>query len=433
MSKSVERLSTSEVRIQVSIPWSELEASYSQSLSKVRGSVQVRGFRKGKVPPAMIEKMVGEQLRKEVAVEQVGVRLQEIIREENLMPLRLPLDVEGNLVMSEESEARYDAKVEVLPMIDRIGFEDLELQPRGEIGDDEIRERITLIAARKAPLETALIGREVGEYDQVVLEGKATFKQEGLEPQDVKDFRVDLAPWAEPPQELAEQLRGKKVDDTGEVDLVIPAQGEGAGPRYAHLSYTISEIVTRHVPPIDEDLAKDFDMESLEELRSVVRETLEKESFDEYVTRNGEAILDQLIEKVEFDLPPSYLPPQDDEPSADEDDKVAEQRKQVAALYDRFSRRNLLTMLLAFQNGLKLPEETMKKASVQMRTLIDEQEGTQQEKDRAYDQWHREFEQSLFTRVLSSFLVQEVEKSLGLEPETPPASEQDRETEEKES
>jgi hypothetical protein len=63
----------------------------------------------------------------------------------------------------------------------------------------------------------------------------------------------------------------------------------------------------------------------------------------------------------------------------------------------------------------------MTRASDQMRRLIDEQEGSQREKDEAYAQWRREFEQGMFTRILSSFLVQEVEKSLGIEPEASPA------------
>jgi trigger factor len=420
MSDTVERLGTSEVKIQVRIPWSELEASYKDSLSKVRSTIQVRGFRPGKAPQAMIEKMVGERLVRDVAVDQVGLRVQELIKREDIMPLKVPIGIEDDLQIGEDREASFTARVEVLPMIDRIDFSGLTLEEKRKISDKDLRERIELIAARKAPLETAPEDHVVGEYDQVILEGKATFKDEEGAPQDVKDFRVDLAPWSEPPPGLAEQVRGGKAGDTGDVDLVLPGPGTQDQPRYAHLDYTISEVVTRRLPEIDDELAKDFDMESLEELEDMVRESLEKEAFDEYVARNGESILDQLVDRVEFDLPPSYsqgLPGQEeddaDEPEDEEAKKAKEQREKIAELYDRFSRRNVLSMLLAYQNKLRLPEETIGRASEEMRGYIDSQDGSKAEKEQAFEQWRREFEQGLFNRVLSSFLVQEVEKSQG--------------------
>ncbi|MBW2262261.1 MAG: hypothetical protein JRG91_09840 [Deltaproteobacteria bacterium] len=420
MSDTVERLGTSEVKIQVRIPWSELEASYKGSLSKVRSTIQVRGFRPGKAPMVMVEKMVGESLVRDVAADQVGLRVQELIKREKIMPLKVPIGIEEDLQIAEDREAGFTARIEVLPMIGKIGFDELTLIEKREVTDEELRERIKLIAARKAPLETAPEDHTVGEYDQVILAGKATFKDEEGEPQDVKDFRVDLAPWAEPPAGLAEKLRGGKAGDAGEVDLILPDPAGQGTPRYAHLDYSISEVITRRLPEIDEELAKDFDMESLEELETMVRESLMKEAFDEYVARNGEAILDQLVDKVEFDLPPSYRQGLHDEPEdgeADGDDeeakKAREQRQKIAELYDRFSRRNLLSMLLAYQNQLKLPEETIGRASEEMRGYIDQQDGSRAEKDQAFEQWRREFEQSLFSRVLSSFLVQEVEKSLG--------------------
>ncbi len=420
MSDTVERLGTSEVKIQVRIPWSELEASYRDSLSKVRSTIQVRGFRPGKAPQAMIEKMVGERLVRDVAVDQVGLRVQELIRREKIMPLRVPLGIEDDLQIGDDREASYTAQVEVLPMIEKIGFEGLTLVDKREVTDEALRERIQLIAARKAPLETAPDGHTVGEYDQVILEGTATFKDEEAGPQEVKNFRVDLAPWAEPPPGIAEKVRGAKAGDTGEVDLVLPGPEGQAAPRYAHLDYSISEVITRRLPEIDEELAKDFDMESLEELEGMVRESLAKEAFDEYVARNGEALLDQLVDRVEFDLPPSYRQGLPDEPEGDEKDeddeeakKAREQRQQISQLYDRFSRRNLLSMLLMYQNELRLPEETIGRASEEMRGYIDRQDASKAEKDQAYEQWRREFEQSMFSRVLSSFLVQEVEKALG--------------------
>jgi trigger factor len=418
MSATVERLGTSEVKIRVEIPWSELEASYKESLSKVRTSIQVRGFRPGKAPRSMIEKMVGERLAREVAVDEVGQRIQELIRKEKIMPLRLPIGVEQDLELGSDREARFEATVEVLPMVGRIGFEGLELDPRKEVTDEAVRQRVTLIAARKAPLETAPEDHPVGEYDQVVLEGKAKFEGEESGPEEVKDFRVDLAPWSEPPPALVKKLEGKKAGESGEVDIVLPDPKGEKGSRYAHLSYTISEVITRRVPAIDEDLAKDFDFESLSELEGMVRETLEKEALDDYIARNGDAILEQMIDRVEFDLPPSYrgggimgpAEPPEGEEEDEEARKAREQQEKIAQMYERFSRRNLLGMLIAFQNNLTLPEEAMKQASEKMRQYIDDQEGSRQEKEQAYEQWRREFEQSMFNKVLSSFLVQEAEK-----------------------
>lgn len=416
MSDTLERLGTSEVRIQVRIPWTEMETSYNESLSKVRSTIQVRGFRPGKAPRSMIEKMVGDGLLREVAADHVGRRVQEMIRRERIMPLRPPIGIEDKIEVGEDREARFEARIEVLPMIGKIGFENLEITPRREVDDAQVHERIHLIAARKAPLESAPKDHAISEYDQVVLNGKATFKDEESEQQDVKDLRVDLAPWSDPPPNLLEQLKGKRVGEKVEVDLVLPRPQEQGGPRYAHLSCEVSEIVTRRVPEIDDDLAKDFDMESLGELENMVRDALEKEALDEHVASNGDAILEQLLDRISFDIPPSYRAFQDAVGGAssggEEDEKAKEQRERIGEFYDRYARRSLLSMIIAHQNGLQLPEEAVQKASEEMRDAIDAQEGSQEEKDRAFDQWRSEFEQGLFNKVISSFLLQEAEKGM---------------------
>lgn len=420
MNDTIERLGTSEVRIQVQIPWSELTPRYNESLSKLRSTIQVRGFRKGKVPVAMLQRMMGDKLTHEIAVEEVGKKVQKLFSDEKIFPLHVPLDIERSVQVKDGQEATYESRIEVLPMIDQIRFDELDLPSRPEVTDEQVNERLKLMAARKAPLMTAPDDHVIAEYDQVVLEGQATFTDEE-EPQEVKDFRVDLAPWTQPPPGIVGQLVGKKKGHEDETNLVLPTrENEETRPRYASLEYTVSQVVTRDVPTVDDELARDFDMESLQELADEVREALEKEVLDEYIGSAGNDLMEQLVEKVQFDLPPSYaqitkMNEGKDGAEGDEDEKKRQQEKEMASALEKMMRRNLLVMVISQQNGLSLPQEAVQQASERMRAYIDRQEGSKKEKDEAFDKWKQEFEQNLFDHMLSSFLVQEVEKAKGIQ------------------
>jgi trigger factor len=345
------------------------------------------------------------------------------------MPLHIPLEIESGVKIDEKRDASYDSRIEVLPEIGEIAWKDVELEPKQEVTDDDILERLRMIAARKAPLVTSPDDHEIGEYDQVVLEGKATW-DDSDQTDDVTDFRIDLAPWTQPPPGLVDQLMGKKKGHAGETSLVLPRKSEkDMAQRFAKLEYTVSQVVSRSVPAIDEELAKDFDMESLDELKGEIREVIEKEILDDYITKNGNSILDQLVEKSSFDLPTSYraiseMGQKKKGEDEDEDEDKTKQREEMVKALDKMMRRNLLTMIISHNNGLKLPEETLNQASGRMRDYIDSQQGSQKEKDEVYDKWRQDFEQNLFGHVLSSFLVQEVEKAHGIEPKPqtePPA------------
>ncbi len=432
MNETFERLGTSEVKIQVDIPWSELKPRYDESLSKLRGTIQVRGFRKGRVPASMLEKMMGDRIVLDVAVEEIAGVVQKIIAREKIFPLRIPLDIEKDVRIAADRAASFESRVEVLPMVDRIGFEGIELMPRKQTTEADIDERLRRMAARKAPLKTSPDDHEIGEYDQVVLDGEAEFMDDNQK-KPVTDLRVDLAPWTQPPPGLVQELLGKKKGHRGETTLVLPLVENPGKPdyRYAKLSYGVTQVMTRELPPLDEELARDFDMESLADLRNEIREVIEKESFDEYVSTNGGHVLDQLVQRSTFDLPPTYrLLTEMRSPSGDgggegetPDEQKQEQQKAMTEAFEKMLRRNLLTMIISQQNGLSLPTETVNLASERMKGYIDSQDGSRKEKDEAFGKWKEEFEQNLFNHMIASFLVQETEKALGIEPAGAPGDE----------
>jgi len=120
METQLEKINAVECRVRVQIPWEEISPRFDKKLRELQGQARVPGFRPGKVPPQMVERMFGASVREELARDIVQETFQSAVTQHNRVPLTQPVLEEGKLVKGEPFiyRARFEVPPELQPWID---------------------------------------------------------------------------------------------------------------------------------------------------------------------------------------------------------------------------------------------------------------------------------------------------------------------------
>ena len=107
MTSAIERIDSTKVRVSVEMKWEDLEKDYVVQLRKVGEGIRIRGFRPGKAPLPLLEKMVGKDVRAETAAEKVTAQIHDLLGREKLFPVRSDLQVREGLEFNERNEVHF--------------------------------------------------------------------------------------------------------------------------------------------------------------------------------------------------------------------------------------------------------------------------------------------------------------------------------------
>jgi len=273
------------VRVRVEVPADKVAARYRAMLEELARRVRIPGFRPGKAPLKVVEARLGrEELLKDLKERLVEETYPEAVRELGLSPVAARV-VEEEL--REGEGFRYVAEVENYPEVrlpDWRGFA-LEVPPP-EVTEEMVERALQELRQRYA--ELVPVEREVQEKDHVFVR-----TEEGAE------FPIDLAK-ALP--HVREALLGRKA---GEV-VPVPVLNE-KGKKVREVRTEILEVKALELPELDEEFAKTLEAESLEDLRSKVRESLKRQAERAYQEARERAFLEKLAEGLEAEIPPSLV------------------------------------------------------------------------------------------------------------------------------
>jgi len=297
---AVETLEPTKVRLTVEVEYDELKPSIDQAYKYIADQVNVPGFRKGKVPPRIIDQRVGRGAVLEQAInESINGFYNKAVVDAELRPLGRP-DVEiTKLPDSDQSEVGFEfvAEVEVrpeieLPALDGITVEVDEL----EVTDDDVEGRLQLLRERFGTLVG--VDRPAAASDFVVLDLKATLEDKELDSVSGVSYQVGSGNMLEG---LDEALVGLSAGETTTFESPLVG-GEHAGTT-SLITVTATQVKERELPEADDDfaqLASEFD--TLEELREDLRGQARTIKEGNRVAQAREALLTEL-EKNEVPIP----------------------------------------------------------------------------------------------------------------------------------
>lgn len=287
----------------------ELDDKVNAKLAEAQPEVEMKGFRKGKVPMSMLKKQFGQRLLGEAMQEAIDEAMGAHFETTGDRPARQP-DVK---MVSEEWKEGDDVEVEMayerLPDVPEVDFKDVSLEKMVvKAGEAEIDEALAGLAENVKDFDDRRKGSKAKDGDQVVIDFAGTVDGEAFDGGSAEDYPLVLGSESFIPGFEA-QLVGAKAGDEVEVKVSFPGDYGAANlaGKDAVFACTVKAVKAPKPAAIDDELAKKFGAEDLAALKGQISERLEAEYAGAARAVMKRALLDELDKRVDFELPPSLV------------------------------------------------------------------------------------------------------------------------------
>ena len=292
----------------VTITAKEIASRIEGEVVKIAPQVRMPGFRPGKVPANLVKKMHGPALHQEALSTSIREAMDKIVADNQLRPAMQPQVSLGD-DYEEGKDAELSVSLEVLPKIEAPSLEGLKLEKLVvPVADSEVDEAAERIASQQKRFTDAKKGKKAETGDQVIVDfvGKldgVAFDGGTAEGQAIEIGSGRLIPGFE------EQLVGIKEGEERQITVTFPDNypAENLKGKDATIDITSHAVKVAGESTIDDDFAKELGLESLEQLRGLLRGQLEQETAGLTRTQMKRALLDQLAANHDFDVPPSMV------------------------------------------------------------------------------------------------------------------------------
>jgi trigger factor len=293
----VETLNPTRVRLVVEVPFEELRPSLDTAYRRIGAQVVVPGFRKGKVPPRIIDQRFGRAAVLEEAVNDALPRLYgQAVQDNELQPIGTPhVDVTD---LSDGEELKFTAEVDVRPAIELPEWEGLEVRVDDATPtDEEVDAQVDTLRERFGTLHG--VDRAATDGDYVVLDLVARRDGQVVEGGEAGGVTYQVGS-GQLVDGIDEAVVGLSAGESATFRTVLMGTQDG---QEVDCEVTVSAVKEQELPPLDDgfaQLASEFD--TLEELRADVRDRVERAKRLEQAAQARDSALEQLLGKV-GDLP----------------------------------------------------------------------------------------------------------------------------------
>jgi trigger factor len=300
---AVETLSPTRAKITVEVPFEELKPSLDAAYQAIAKQVNIPGFRKGKVPPAIIDRQVGRGPVLDEAINNALPKLYVAALQENdLEPLAQP---EIDVTRLEDNESlEFTAEVDVKPEIDLPGYEGVEAQVDDvEVTDDDVEEQVQALRERFGSLIE--VERPAQDGDFVTIDLKATRDGEDVEGGEVSGYSYQVGS-AGMLDGIDDALRGMSAGE--EKTFTSQLLGGDLAGQDVDVKVSVSAVKEQELPELDDDFAQEAsEFDTIAELRDDIRTRLGRGKRLEQAAAARDAVLENLLDKVEVPLPDSMV------------------------------------------------------------------------------------------------------------------------------
>jgi trigger factor len=296
---AVETVSPTRAKLTVEVQFEELKPSLDQAYKKIAAQVNVPGFRRGKVPPMIIDRQIGRSYVLDEAVNNAIPKFYvEALEENQLDPLRQP---EIEVTKFEDNEVlEFVAEVDVRPELTLPQFDSLEAEVEVlEVSDEDVEAQVEALRERFGSLSP--VERVANDGDFVTIDLRATQNDEVVEGAEVAgmSYQVGRGGMLDG---LDEALQGMAAGDSKIFDSELVG-GDLVGEP-VQVDVMVQSVSEQVLPEFDDDfaqLASEFDTAA--ELKADVRERLTRVKRIEQASAARDAVLEILIDQVEVPLP----------------------------------------------------------------------------------------------------------------------------------
>ncbi len=307
MKSTVETVSPTQVRLYIEVPFDELAPSLDKAYRSISAQINVPGFRKGKVPPRLIDQRVGRGTVLQEGINNAVPGLVAKAVDEHKLRVLGPPDVDLT-ELTDGEKISLTADVEVPPEVELPDYSSLRISvDEARVGEDAVDVELTKLAERFATLKA--VQRPAADGDHVGLDLRASALPdadvEGSAAGEILDeaqsvtYKVGSGDLLDG---LDEAVRGSSAGEEKTFSTTL-AGGEHAG-RAAQVAVNVRSVKEQQLPELNDEFAQSAsEFDSIDELRAQVEEQLGRRAALSQVNQGRERVVEALLDAVKVPLP----------------------------------------------------------------------------------------------------------------------------------
>ena len=307
MSLQVEKLEKNMAKLTIEVPAEELDKAIKTVYNKQKGHFNIPGFRKGKVPYHMIEKMYGAAVFYEEAANEIIPGAYEKAYDE--CELEIVSQPEINVVQIEKGKPFiFTAEVAVKPEVTLGEYKGLEVEKTStRVTQKEVDARIQEEAEKNA--RTVSVERPVQDGDEVVLDFEGFVDGEAFEGGKGENYPLTIGSGSFIPG-FEEQLIGVEAEKEVEVNVTFPEEyhAENLAGKEAVFKCTVHEIKVKELPEIDDEFAAEVsEFDTLEEYKADMKAKIKEEKIAEAKAKKEDQAVEKAIANATMEIPEAMI------------------------------------------------------------------------------------------------------------------------------
>ncbi len=349
MSLQVEKLEKNMAKLTVEVPAEQFEAALKTSYNKNKNKFNIPGFRKGKAPQAMIEKMYGVGVFYEDAVDEaINASYPDAAKESGLEIVSRP---EISIEQVEKGKSFiYVATVATKPEVTLGEYKGIEVEKaKPEVTDADVEAELKKVQEQNSRL-VSVEDRAVADGDQTVIDFEGFVDGKAFEGGKAEDYTLVIGSHSFI-DTFENQLIGKNIGDDVEVNVTFPAEYHAAelAGKPATFKVKIKEIKMKELPELNDEFASEVsEFETLDAYKEDVKNKLAETKQAQATAENENNVVQKVVDNAQMDIPA---------PMVDE---------QVRNMIEDYARR-LQSQGISFDQYLQFTGSTIEQLQEQMR------------------------------------------------------------------
>lgn len=304
MEAKMEKIEKNLVKFEITVEADKFQEAIKKAYNKNVKNFNVPGFRKGKVPMAIVKKYYGTGVLMEDAINfAIEASYSNALKENDIIPVDYPkIDI---VTVEEGKDFVYTAEVTVYPEVELGEYKGLNIEkPSYEVTEEDVEARLKEMQQKNARIETKEDG-EVATGDTAVIDFKGYVDDVAFEGGEGKDYSLEIGSGTFI-DNFEEQLIGAKAGDKVEVNVTFPENygKEELNNKKAKFEVLVKEIKVKELPAIDDEFAKETsEFDTLEELKADITKKMEEANANRAEKEHEEAVIKAVVENANIEVP----------------------------------------------------------------------------------------------------------------------------------
>jgi len=306
MLQGIEELSPTKRKLTINVPQDVILTETNNAYNELRANAKIPGFRPGKAPHSILVKKFGKDIEAQLIEKLVPQFYMKAVQEAAIEPVSYP-SIEDKIELKPGEPLSFTVTVEIKPEIRDLNFEGITLKEKPVTLDEaDVERSIESMRESRALFSVTEEGLETG--DMAIVDSDAYIDGQLKDELTYKEFPFVLGTDTMP-KEFSDALAGKKKDETVEVKISFEADHPNKTIAGKEIVFRVSikEAKKKHLPPLDDEFAKESDCRDMDEVKEKIRENLRKRTESNINLQYKQDILNELIKRHDFAAPESMV------------------------------------------------------------------------------------------------------------------------------